>query len=113
MLDLKSAKLLGNSDLSNTTYAPKESILICPDDCKLDRISFRESIEELFKRAIPLWATKMIIAGVLSLFVLYAGMYAWATQTYATKQDVCEVKQMLPTINNKLDRVLEKIMKRP
>lgn len=71
-----------------------------------------KDIETLYDRSLPAWVRAILISSIAALFAMYAGMYAYGASTYATKEEVKEIRaetrQDMKEINAKLDALLRK-----
>jgi hypothetical protein len=71
----------------------------CPKECEDDRANMKtqltenkKSIRDLFILAIPAWVRGLFIAVIGILFLLYGGQWLYNVSTFATKEDLREVK---------------------
>ena len=75
-------------------------------------VSVDREIDQLFQLAIPAWVRNLLVAGIISLFVLYAGLHVYGATTYATKTAVRELKQDLKErMDDGFTRVIVEIRK--
>jgi len=68
----------------------------CPPECQLDRDNLKEDVRELFGRTIPrrvqMGIYTILVSLIGTIFILIASSYLYATETYATKIEVREIK---------------------
>lgn len=64
----------------------------------------RHQQEKLFGLSLPSWARTLLVGGIIALFVMYAGLWVYATDTFASKED-------LECTQNKVDNVQKGIQK--
>ena len=53
---------------------------------------------------------KYLIGGVLTLFVLYAGIYVYASETYATKKFAEKTEKKLDVIQQDIQKTMIEIL---
>ena len=66
--------------------------MVCPKECEDDRHNLKENIKDLFKLSIPAWARGLLLTMIGVLFILYGGQWLYNVSTFATKEDLKEVK---------------------
>ena len=75
----------------------------------------KEDIKSLFQLSLSPRVQTLIITGVLSLFALYAGMYVYATETFAEKATVekaeKKVERIQENIQNTMQQILQEVRK--
>ena len=78
----------------------------CPPDCVQDRKYFHEQIKDLFSRTLSPFGLRLLLVAVASLFGMYGTLWLYASTNFATKEEVKELRQVLPAMDRKLDRLL-------
>ena len=75
-----------------------------------DNISdIKDDIQRLFDVSLPSWVRTLLIASIVSLFVMYGSLWVYAGNTYATKKEISDLKQ---DMNGTLQEILVEVKKR-
>ncbi len=67
-------------------------MLTCPTECKEERDRHEKSIIDLFNISISPRAQQIVVYLIGLLFLVYAGSWVYNVSTFATKDDLREVK---------------------
>ena len=72
----------------------------------------KEDIKTLYERSLPAWTRAILVGLIGTLFVFCGWLYAYGASTYATKEEVkemrVETRQDMKEINAKLDALLQR-----
>lgn len=71
-----------------------------------------DNIKELFRLAFQPWTRALLVGGVITLFALYAGMWVYATDTFASKSDVKETQEKVDHIQENIHQTMTKILEK-
>ncbi len=89
----------------------------CPEVCQNKHREVEEDIrdikkdtEKLFNMSIPGWARGLIIGGVLTSFIFYGSLCWYSFITYASKEEVRELKVDINGGINKLSDKMDKLI---
>lgn len=80
-------------------------------ECKQEEAfkELKKEIGKLFGMSLPTWVRSILIGCIGLLFLLYGGMWAYAATTYASKQDV---KELRSEINDGIREILQELRKK-
>ena len=88
---------------------------VCPPSCHEKIEAVQDDVKLLFGLSIPAWVRGIFIGMIGMLFILYAGLYAYANSEFATKNEVKEMKAEMRgdmrEVQAKLDVLLQRTVK--
>ena len=59
--------------------------------------------------SLPGWVRTMLIAAIASLFIMYGGLWVYSGDTFATKEEIADLKQ---DMNGTLQEILREVKKK-
>jgi|OM-RGC.v1.033092803 hypothetical protein len=69
----------------------------------------KNHVQKLYSLSFPSWVRTILVMAIVSLFGMYGALWVYANQTYATKEDVKEIKlDISETLNEILREVKRK-----
>lgn len=71
-----------------------------------------EDFRSLYKMSIPVWVRSILIGGLIALFVLYGGSWVYSSSTFATKNELKEVKTEIKDVKKEINSGIKEILRK-